>query len=109
MDNAADKPNRVDHHIWSVVRQQFWRQFAHAVAADIVLKRHRSVEFGGAKYKRILHGCIRGDVGLRCIRVYRRSVASGRHRKLLAAKLLADGALHHNTDVLLRAIYGGRG
>ena len=92
MDNAADEPNRMDHHVWSVVRQQFRRQFAHVVAADFVLQRHRSVESGGAKHQWIYHYGIRGDVGLCSIWVFRRFFTCGCDRQFIG-KLLADRQL----------------
>ena len=92
MDNAADEPNRVDHHVWGVVRQQFWRQFTHVVAADFVLEWHRSVEFGGAKHQWIYHYDIRRNVGICSIWVYRRFFTRRCDRQFIG-KLLADRLL----------------
>ena len=106
MDTAANKPTSVDSDLWGVLYQHFWRQLTHAVAADIVLERHRAVESGGAKHQRIHHFGVRGNTGICSLRVLGGILARGRHRQFFW-QFLPDDQLHHHPNLLFCALHVG--
>jgi len=96
----------VDIDLWGVLYQHFWRQLTHAVAADIVLERHRAVESGGAKHQRIHHFGVRGNTGICSLRVLGGILACGRHRQFFW-QFLPDDQLHHHPNLLFSALHVG--